>query len=262
MDVTNSWFSYYRKTGAYISNIANTIYTQILNGGINFRGSAVSTGYINSGAVSLTDTSAGTAQSSLVPTKLSILSPLAGYSAQTQIELQNGNATAGNTTGVPSMDFYKFGRNVVQNDVISSLFFYAKNYLGTKTLFSKIETVVTNSSLGGGDDGALDFYTCVNGTSALVMRLNGADNENNSFRPLDMNGNNIRTASGNMTIDTSGSSGTGTLTLATKDGTAGSGAGLLLTGNTLLSGSAGPHGGQHLCLTIGGTVFKIALLAP
>jgi hypothetical protein len=48
------------------------------------------------------------------------------------------------------------------------------------------------------------------------MRLNGADNENNSFRPLDMNGNNIRTSTGNMTIDASGSSGTGNIFLTPK----------------------------------------------
>jgi hypothetical protein len=77
-----------------------------------------------------------------------------------------------------------------------------------------------------------------------------------------MNGNNITTSTGNMTIDTASSSGTGTLTLATKDGTPGSGAGLLLTGDTLLSGSAGGNSGQHLCLTIGGTVYKIKLENP
>jgi hypothetical protein len=37
---------------------------------------------------------------------------------------------------------------------------------------------------------------------------------------------------------------------------------LVLTGNTLLSGSSGGNSGQHLCLTIGGTVYKIALQNP
>ena len=64
-----------------------------------------------------------------------------------------------------------------------------------------------------------------------------------------------------MSIDTNVSSTAGaTLTLATKDNVPGSGAGLVLTGNTLLNASAGIFSGQHLCLTIGGTVYKIALL--
>jgi hypothetical protein len=78
-----------------------------------------------------------------------------------------------------------------------------------------------------------------------------------------MNGQDIKTSSGNMTIGNSSSSAAGaTLTLATKDNVAGSGAGLVLNGNTLLSGSAGGHFGQHLALTINGTVYKIALLNP
>ena len=96
----------------------------------------------------------------------------------------------------------------------------------------------------------------------MVWRLNGADNENNSFRPLDLNGNALKTTTGSMTIDTSSSSTAGaTLTLATKDNVVGSGTGLALTGNTLLSATAGaPVVGQYLSLTIGGTNYKIALL--
>jgi len=283
-DTTNSWFSYYRKSAAYISNITNTIYTQILNGGINFLSTGGISGSVGASGATFNSTTGGTAQANLQPTKLFIQSPLAGYSAQSMIELFNSNATVGNTTGVPSFDFYKFGRNVVQNDVINSIFCYAKNYLGTKTLFSKIETVVTNSSAGGGDDGALDFYTCVNGTPSLVMRLNGADNENNSFRPLDMNGNNIRTATGNMTIDTTGSSGPGILTLSSKQSivinsgggsnialntssgnlTVDTGAtgGIQLTGTALQSASSGGNSGQHLVITLNGVQYKIALQNP
>jgi len=139
-----------------------------------------------------------------------------GHTANPQLVLNNSNASVGNTSGVPSVEYYKSGRNVVANDVIQQDLYYAKNYLGTKTLFGKTECVVTSSSLGGGDDGALDFYTCVNGTPSLVMRLNGADNENNTFRPLDLNGNNMRTSSGDMTITTVGSSGSGNLAVSAK----------------------------------------------
>jgi hypothetical protein len=110
--------------------------------------------------------------------------------------------------------------------------FNANNYLGTKTPFGRIDCVATASSAGAGDDGALDFYSCVNGASSLVFRMNGADNENNSFRPLDMTGNNIKTSSGNMTIETTASSGVGTIVLTPKTGAV-----VDIQGNATLTGT-------------------------
>jgi len=46
--------------------------------------------------------------------------------------------------------------------------------------------------------------------------LNGADSENNMFLALDMNGNDIKTTAGNLTLSATGSAGTGTITLAPK----------------------------------------------
>ena len=77
-----------------------------------------------------------------------------------------------------------------------------------------------------------------------------------------MNGQSVKTSSGNISISATSSTGAGTLTLATKDGTPGSGAGLLLTGDTLLSSTAGGNAGNFLCLTIGGTAYKLRLLNP
>jgi hypothetical protein len=48
------------------------------------------------------------------------------------------------------------------------------------------------------------------------FRLNGADNENNSFRPLDLNGNALKTSSGSLTIDASTSGGTGDISLTSR----------------------------------------------
>lgn len=138
-----------------------------------------------------------------------------GGAGNPQLNLTNSNATAGNTNGVPYMMFNKTGRNGAQNDIIGTTEYIARNYAGTIRSFGKIESVITNTALNN-DDGALDFYTCVNGTSSLVWRLNGADNENNSFRPLDMNGQDLKSSSGNMGISTASSTGTGTLTLTPK----------------------------------------------
>ncbi len=51
-----------------------------------------------------------------------------------------------------------------------------------------------------------------------------------------------------------------TLNLITSDNVTGSGEGLILTGNTLVSETAGSDSGKHLCLTINGVVYKITLL--
>jgi hypothetical protein len=164
-----------------------------------------------------------------------------GGSANPQLLLQNSNATAGATNGVPTTEYYKSGRNVVAGDVVASQRFNANNYLGTKTAFGRMDCVATSSSVGSGDDGALDFYTCVNGTSSLVFRLNGADNENNSFRPFDLNGNNLKTSSGNMIIETSASSGVGTIDINTKTGTS-----IGLNTNIDINASAGLTGNINL----------------
>ena len=136
---------------------------------------------------------------------------------------------------------------------------WADDGTGVSREWSRIQTVASNVGVGN-QDGTISIYGSVNGVMAEVFNFNGNQNENNSFKPLDMNSNEIRTNTGDMTINTSTSAGNGILTLATKNGTAGSGAGLALTGNTLLNASAGGSSGQHLCLTIDGTVYKIALL--
>ena len=51
-----------------------------------------------------------------------------------------------------------------------------------------------------------------------------------------------------------------TLNLLTADNVTGSGQGLILTGNTLVSDMAGADSGKHLALTINGVVYKITLL--
>jgi hypothetical protein len=102
----------------------------------------------------------------------------------------------------------------------------------------------------------------------------------NDTKVIDRNNNNYMTAISNPTgstliqnlssagnggviIDSSTSTaGAGAITLNTKNGSPSTTTGLILNGTALTSGTAGAHGGQHLCLTINGTLYKIALLAP
>jgi hypothetical protein len=146
---------------------------------------------------------------------ISLNSTSAGYTGTNQLQIQNNNATAGNTTGVATIHYYKQGRNAVADDVIASNHFYAKNSAGTKTEFARMEVAVRNTGVGN-DDGSIGFLGLVNGVQTEFFRLNGADSENNMFLALDMNGNSVKTTAGNITIDASSSAGTGTLTLAPK----------------------------------------------
>jgi len=66
---------------------------------------------------------------------------------------------------------------------------------------------------------------------------------------------------GGVILDASTSSGSGAITLATKNGVGAlTTTGLILTGDTLTSATAGGSAGQHLRLTINGVQYKIALL--
>ena len=206
-------------------------------------------------------TQIGTSNTTINAGSESIQQSVSGYTTTPILELNNAFATAGNTTGVPSIKYNKSGRNAVAGDVIGSQHFYGKNYAGTSTEFANIEASVRNTGVGN-DDGSIAFSGLINGTMTEFFRINGADSENNMFLPLDMNAQTIKSSTGNLNLSASGSTGTGSISLTTKNGVAGSGGGLLLTGNTLLSGSSGGSSGQHLCLTIGGTVYKIALLNP
>jgi hypothetical protein len=112
--------------------------------------------------------------------------------------------------------------------------------------------------------------------------FNGAQNENNSFRPLDMNGNAIRTTGGDLSINTTASTGTGNLSVQAKgfaqlggetnftnvyntngniNLTAGGGASdLILDCLNWESATAGGSSGQHLRIKLNGVYYKIALL--
>jgi len=139
-----------------------------------------------------------------------------GYLTDDLLLLENTNATAGDTTGVPSLEMYKSGRNGAIGDIISTIQFSAKDISGIKRSFARIESTITTNTAPLNIDGSLDFYSLINGVNNLVFRLNGADNENNSFRPLDLNGNSLKTSTGDLLIDATSSTGTGNITLSPK----------------------------------------------
>jgi hypothetical protein len=160
---------------------------------------------------------------------------------------------------------------------------WGKDSAGTSREWSRIQTKTENVG-GGNQDGTLSIFNSVNGIVNETFNFNGGQNENNSFRPLDMNGNNIRTSSGSLTIETTASTGSGILTLSalqsininsgggsnialnTSNGNftlnTGTTGAIQLTGTALTSGTASGSAGLHLVITINGTPYKIQLLNP
>jgi hypothetical protein len=114
-----------------------------------------------------------------------------GGSTYPLVRMENTNTTVGSNIGAIAVELYR-NKTGATNDIIAGFDFYGKSSTGVKTQFGGIESVITSAGLS---NGSLDFYTSVNGVKSQVFRMNGADNENNSFRPLDMNGNNIRSSS-------------------------------------------------------------------
>jgi hypothetical protein len=86
------------------------------------------------------------------------------------------------------------GRNVLQNEELYRMSVIGQTATVASQEFARIEVSSTNVG-GGNNDGSIDFWVSINGTISEVFRMNGADNDNNSFRPLDMNNNNITNVS-------------------------------------------------------------------
>jgi uncharacterized protein (DUF2345 family) len=138
-----------------------------------------------------------------------------GYNIAPQLTITNLNATAGITSGVPSVSFYKNGRIVGNNDRIGDFYFNANDTTNNKREWARMEVVTRNVSVGN-EDGSISFFASLNGVSTEFMRINGADGDNNFLRPLDMNGSSILSTSGSLSISASASSGAGTITLTPK----------------------------------------------
>jgi hypothetical protein len=188
------------------------------------------------------------------------LSAGTGGQANPMVRMENTGASSGSV----ALEVYRNkGTAGTAGDVLYNMSVYGRDSIQNKQEFTRITHTIRDPT-NTAEDGSIEFGCFVNGAFTTMLQLNGNDvpsGEVNVLKPLDLTGNALKTSTGSMSIDTSASSTAGaTLTLATKDNVAGSGAGLVLTGNTLLNASAGGNSGQHLCLTIGGTVYKIALL--
>jgi hypothetical protein len=198
---------------------------------------------------------------------ISLVQTSTGGVATPIISLVNDSSTAGNTGGVPSMNYMKTGRNSEIGDIIGSQHYQAKNFLGTSTEFAKVEASVRNTGFGN-DDGAITFSCLKNGALLPFMNINGAENDNNMFFPLDMNGQPLKTATGNLALSSVNSAGPGNVDITAKSGATINLVGnvniqptdqLTFTGASLQSITSGGNSGQHLRINLNGVFYKIRL---
>ena len=192
----------------------------------------------------------------------------AGGQANPTLFLNNTNAT-----GSVALEVYKAKPTAgLAGEQLFNQSVYGKDSANNKNEYTRISHTIRDPT-NGLEDGSIEIGAFVNGAYANFIQLNANDapiGEVNVFRPIDFIGGSdanstIKTSgtgSVNLNLDATGSVGAGAIALKTKNGVAGSGAGLLLTGDTLLSATSSGSAGQHLCLTIGGVAYKIALLNP
>lgn len=229
------------------------------------KGVAISSG----GGSNITLTPSSNAVITMTNGGLSVTNSTATGTAPPILSLRNNNDTGGTTNPV-KIDFYKNDTTTTASDVIMEMSSRANaTAFATGVDYTRVRSVVRGVGTNN-VDGSLVFQCAVNSSVGSpdpvpFMDLNGGSTAYTTtgaievFKPIALSPN-ATGVTANLTIDASTANGTGALDLKTKNGTAGSGAGLLLTGNTLLNASAGGASGQHLCLTINGTVYKIALL--
>jgi hypothetical protein len=150
----------------------------------------------------------------LTSTALSLTSSAVGGIANPpQFVLQNTNAV-----GAVVMEVYKDKPTAgVNGDVLFTQRAFGKDSSNAKQEFTRITHTIRDITAGA-EDGSIEMGCMVNGSFANFLQINGNQNEVNCLKPLDMDGHNIRTSTGDMTIDTTGSSGAGDINITGKSG--------------------------------------------
>jgi hypothetical protein len=208
--------------------------------------------------------------------------------ADPMLTLTNVNTTGGTANPVKILT-YKNDSNTTASDLIGEYTVRA-NGGGATSSTPYDYTSIKSFARGVGAnnvDGSIALQVAENGTPSSAnlltyLECNGGNADVDIRKPLDMNGNNITTSLTDLTITTTGSAGTGSLSLTSKAGadislTSGNvlnlsadpaqavkinGNSFELSGASLLVGSAGGSSGQHLQISVNGTTYVIALLNP
>jgi hypothetical protein len=136
--------------------------------------------------------------------------------ATPQITATNSNAVSGSTC----VRQRRIGRVPVANELVATMTQTANSSSSIERTYSQITTVVKTNT-NGAENGAYEFNVIDAGTLTKYMDMDAIAGQKqvNMFKPLDMNGNQIVTSTGNLTITGGSTSGSGTLITAS-NGTA------------------------------------------
>jgi len=118
-------------------------------------------------------------------------------------------------TGAGTMKFYK-NLSVVGND-IGVITFNANTTTATNQEYARIASTI-RSNTSGNLDGSIGLFARVNNSNTEFIRVNGVDSQTEFLQPIDMNNNAITTGTGDLVLNTTASSGTGTIILAPNAG--------------------------------------------
>jgi hypothetical protein len=160
--------------------------------------------------------------------------------------LENTSAIAG---AHPTLQTAITGHNQVgtSTDYVYQETYVAKNTAGTNITWGGMD-VVSRNATAGNEDGIVAFSCAINGVPTKLLEINGSDGtlvgEVNVFQALDLNGQALKSSSGNLNISASGSTGNGIVSIATKNTTGR----LEITGDQITSATAGSSSGRHLSI--------------
>ena len=135
-----------------------------------------------------------------------------GGALNPQLTLTNTNTDNSSV----ALEIYKNRTTGVSNgDVLFNQSVYGNDSGNVKQEYTRITHTIRDITAGV-EDGSIEMGCMVNGAFSNFLQLNGNQNEVNCLKVLDMGGHNIRTSTGNLTIDTTSSSGSGNITIAGK----------------------------------------------
>jgi hypothetical protein len=135
-----------------------------------------------------------------------------GGSANPIMTLVNTEATNASV----ALEVYKNkGTAGTAADVLFNQSVYGKDSGNAKQEYTRITHTIRDATASS-EDGSIELGVFTAGSYATYLQLNGVDGEINCSKNIDMVGNNIRTSTGNMLIESSTSTGSGTITITAK----------------------------------------------
>jgi hypothetical protein len=143
--------------------------------------------------------------------RMSLVNSNAGGALKPQFSLTNTNAT-----GSVSFEIYKNKPSAgIAGDPLFNQSVFGKDSANSKQEYTRITHTIRDNS-GGGEDGSIEMGCFIAGTYAIMLQLNGVQNEVNLKRNLDVETNSIVSTNGNIELNATSSSSTGDINITAK----------------------------------------------